>query len=439
MSIIGIDDQYEQRALGQFIDAPKPYEPTAFEGVAQAIGNAPMRLAAKSALAVGMAGSGLAWWADKEFGNAMFARTEKLYGKASDYWTPDARTTGQAAQIVGSVAEVIPALFLGPGAAPVLAGTATASTGRDLAQEGVDGATAGVVAGVQGLAIAAGVAAPAAIGKTLAQRVASGAAINTATGAASDLVSNVALASGGYDKQAERFNPFDLTARGIDALMGAAFGAAAHIGAPKEFDQQLDAADKEALLSVANQNHLVNATGPGRPATQADAGKQSRNVTSAIDQLLDTGRVDAGQLPEDDIAFRHEQPLVEPSAMREGVEDGLREAGALDDSAEIPRDPTADIVADVIPIGDVPTAVMTDASRTEPAGPIRLADDPAVADTLTALENDKELAAFRIEDENGNHVPLADVVRGAVSESEQAAELRPGFKAAALCFLRSLA
>lgn len=209
-----------------------------------------------------------------------------------DYWTPRPGEVGTAGQVAGQLAGGVMQAIISPA---LLVGTSQLSSAEDLVRNGVDAGTANTVGTIQGTAMAVGIKLPF-LGQSLATRVLSGAGGNLAQGTAAALASSEVLKANDYDKQAEQFNPWDLRARVLDVMLGAAFGGLAHLEgkAPK-----LTPTDEAALL-VANQaRHLEDATPQGRPATDADATMHADAMRQAIDQVLRGERVTVDALTKD--------------------------------------------------------------------------------------------------------------------------------------------
>lgn len=164
---------------------------------------------------------------DDETQDAYFAATDVVIKSALDRWTPDPESTTFAGRMMGGVAEAVLPLMLGGGNPAVLMASNQTRTSRALIEQGVDASTARDVGMVDALAIGAGFMIPA-FGSTLARRLAFGAASNPVLGAASVGVQSGALAEAGRPDVAESYDPFDLEARGVDALLGAAFGGISH-------------------------------------------------------------------------------------------------------------------------------------------------------------------------------------------------------------------
>lgn len=221
---------------------------------------------------------------------------EGLGNSATDYWKPDPVTMSSAARAINMVSNVVgsvPQIF---GMPSVFLAGAGIDPATELTREGVDTKTSLAVGGVNLAVNAIGMKLPPAIGNSLATRMASGAGINAITGVAGDAASKGALSLGGYTKQAQRYDIADPYARGMDVLMGLAFGYAGHARAPG-----LTLAQRDAVLVARSANHIERGTMPGQPVTpEADLHHLSA-ISSAIDQLLRDERVDvaAAIKPED--------------------------------------------------------------------------------------------------------------------------------------------
>lgn len=217
---------------------------------------------------------------DKRLDDSYFKWHDEVFGAAVDYWTPKAGEVGTAGQVLGSVAGGLTQFLASPALAVT---TAQMSTGEDLVRAGVDPGAALVAGDIAALGTLVGIKLPV-LGSTLAQRVATGVAGNVGQGAATAAATAAVLASPKANASPEvraQFDPFDAKNRTIDALLGAAFGVAAHVGAPK-----FTPSERDALLVLNQARHLEDASLPGRPATEADLTRSVAAVRQAIDQML---------------------------------------------------------------------------------------------------------------------------------------------------------
>lgn len=269
-------------------------EPGVFDNFASGAGQYTMRSLAEAGRAVSMAGAvvpialdamvGDDNFSGKSLTDRYFETHDEVFNSAVDYWTPKPGEVGTAGQVAGQLAGGVMQAIVSPA---LLVGTTQLSAAEDLVRSGVDSATAQVVGGIQGASMAVGLKLPY-LGQTLATRVLSGAGGNLVQGTAGALASSEVLKAEGYDKQAEQYNPWDLRARALDVMLGAAFGGLAHIDAKGKLQEppKLTPTDEAALL-VANQaRHLEDVTPQGRPATDADATMHADAMRQAIDQVL---------------------------------------------------------------------------------------------------------------------------------------------------------
>ncbi|BDA54144.1 hypothetical protein [Raoultella ornithinolytica] len=145
---------------------------------------------------------------------------------------PNAETTGKAGQILFGLGQYFPALagavvnpVLGAGVAQQISQTATT---EELTGKGVSQQDAEDIALPKSFVDAAGFLLPAAVGGRLVTRLASGAGINMAAGAASREVTNLMLQDKNYAAVAEQYKAWDGEAMVVDGILGAAFGGIHH-------------------------------------------------------------------------------------------------------------------------------------------------------------------------------------------------------------------
>lgn len=246
-----------------------------------------MRSLAEVGRAVDMAGSVFPIAYDAITGDTNNTERDKyfdehnaVFNHAVDYWTPRPGEVGAAGQIAGQLAGGVLQAIVSPA---MLVGTAQLSTAEDLVRQGVDPGAANVVGDVAGIGAAVGIKLPF-LGNTLASRVLTGAAGNVVQGAAMAGASRAVLDAAGNPLQAAQYDPLDLKARALDAMLGAAFGGLAHIDAKTR--TKLTATDEAALL-VANQaRHMEDTTLGGRPESAADLTQHTQAMRQAIDQIL---------------------------------------------------------------------------------------------------------------------------------------------------------
>ncbi|MEY5097333.1 MAG: hypothetical protein RJA36_52, partial [Pseudomonadota bacterium] len=250
---------------------PKTYAPAdrgAFASFGTGAGNYFMRSLAETARNISMAGAVLPIIADKIVGadnmsgesmaDAYFRAHDATFQGAVDYWTPKPGTVGKAGEITGQLAAGLLKFVVNPAWAVADAQMGTAT---DLTRAGVDTGAALVAGDLAGLSTVAGVALPF-VGSTVVRKMASGVAGNLVPNVAQAAATQALLKAAGAPDQAAQFDPLDPTARGLDVLMGMAFGGAAHYltrtGQRKfEFTDE----QKNALLTVNQARHMERSAG----------------------------------------------------------------------------------------------------------------------------------------------------------------------------------
>lgn len=243
--------------------------------------------------------------ADKAL-NDTYDTIGKQLQDARGYVKPDAGSQGTAAEVLYGLGQFVPAIGAtivgGPtvGAATAFSSTYEQSY-QDFKGKGVDESTARNLATQQSLFNAAGMALPAAVGTTLATRIASGVAINTGFGGLNRYSVGETLEEKGYTEMAKQYRVFDGQAMLVDAVLGGAFGGAHHLAA-----RNADApppADTEAPIPAAEVQSVSDATAEPSPLTE------SAPVTDAPGAPL---RSDA-QAPVAEPAAAPDIPAIKPS------------------------------------------------------------------------------------------------------------------------------
>lgn len=266
---------------------PEDYEPTFFQGSIAA----PVRGVAEGTLGLAQSAVGFskrlisdpAFTADVaptvNIFRLMFPDADKALNDTYDtigkqlqdargYVKPDAGSQGTAAEVLYGLGQFVPAIGAtivgGPtvGAATAFSSTYEQSY-QDFRAKGVDEATARNLAAQQSSFNAAGMALPAAIGSTVATRIASGVAINTGFGGLNRYSVGETLEEKGYTEMAKQYRVFDGQAMLVDAVLGGAFGGAHHLAA-----RNADApppADTEAPITAAE----VQSVPEGAPEAEA--------------------------------------------------------------------------------------------------------------------------------------------------------------------------
>lgn len=245
--------------------------------------------------------------------------------------TADAATMGSAAKALntgGQFVGMVPFLFASPTG---FLADAAVSPAVDLVGQGVDEGTAAGVGGINLAINAAGLRMPAAFGATLPTRLATGAGSNLALGAAGDAASAGALDLGGYADQAAAYDVTNPYSRGLDTLMGLAFGAQVHVSA------RPTAAQRDAVLTARNSDHRDNRTLPGDPIAPGADVRHVDTIERALEQLTGGEVVDVSpMLREGDFALRPEAANPRAAAVFDGAVERVLavEGGFVDDASD---------------------------------------------------------------------------------------------------------
>lgn len=273
---------------------PEDYEPTFFQGSIAA----PVRGVAEGTLGLAQSAVGFskrlisdpAFTADVaptvNIFRVMFPDADKAMNDTYDtigkqlqdargYVKPDAGSQGTAAEVLYGLGQFVPAIGAtivgGPtvGAATAFSSTYEQSY-QDFKGKGVDESTARNLATQQSLFNAAGMALPAAIGTTLATRIASGVAINTGFGGLNRYSVGETLEEKGYTEMAKQYRVFDGQAMLVDAVLGAAFGGAHHLASRNAADTPAPQPETEAPIPAAE----VQSVPDNSPQPQAESAPQ---------------------------------------------------------------------------------------------------------------------------------------------------------------------
>lgn len=209
--------------------------------------------------------------ADKAL-NDTYDTIGKQLQDARGYVKPDAGSQGTAAEVLYGLGQFVPAIGAtivgGPtvGAATAFSSTYEQSY-QDFKGKGVDESTARNLATQQSLFNAAGMALPAAVGTTLATRIASGVAINTGFGGLNRYSVGETLEEKGYTEMAKQYRVFDGQAMLVDAVLGGAFGGAHHLAA-RNADVP-PPPDTETLIPAAEVQSVPDATAEPSSLTES--------------------------------------------------------------------------------------------------------------------------------------------------------------------------
>lgn len=180
------------------------------------------------------------WNPDQDGDNLMRGAEERMSRVLRERrlsMAPDPQRSSVAGQILyglGGIGGMAAAGGPIAGLGPLLTGGGYGvSTAHEMLDEGVDERTAWTAGGIEGVSMAALVAAPVALPSAarsiwtrIAQRAGTGAAINAGTGAAYRYSMESYLRSEGYEEQADRYRWNDAQAFATDVILGAVMGGA---------------------------------------------------------------------------------------------------------------------------------------------------------------------------------------------------------------------
>lgn len=297
-----MDTRGQRETLGylqQNVATPAEAEDEASPGFFAGTGGLFMSELASAGRSVAIAGGAIPAAIDWAVGDAnkgesladrYFRAVDEPTKHAVEYWKPAPAATGIGGRVLGPVAGGLVELAAAGGNPALMITRQQIGTAGELVDQGVDATTAQLVGGAQGLATAAGFRLGT-VGNTLGKQMATGAAGNLATNIPAAAGSQAILEQGGFTEQAKQFNPWDLEARAIDVLMGAAFGAVAHYG-PKPADAaptprtDLPPSQQAEILAAAAARNWAVDTAPGRPATDADLAMHHNAMSTALDQMM---------------------------------------------------------------------------------------------------------------------------------------------------------
>lgn len=210
--------------------------------------------------------------ADKSLNESLDSLSASLQ-QARGYVKPDAASQGTAAEVLNGLGQFAPAIGASIIGGPVVGGAAAFGSTyeqsyQDFLKKGVDEATARNLAAQQSSFNAIGMGLPAAVGTTLATRIASGVAINTAFGGVNRFSVGETLEDKGYSDLAKQYRVWDGQAIMIDAVLGGAFGGAHHLASRNAADTPAPPPENEAPIPAAE---VQSVTGGDQPTSQAEA------------------------------------------------------------------------------------------------------------------------------------------------------------------------
>lgn len=236
----------------------------------------------------------------------------KLYDEEikpiQDKLTPEAGSVSAAGQFISGIVGFVPALALGPMGVPLLAGQSAINTGAGLVEQGVEAKTAtgaAILAGASGTAMAGLPQAASTWTGTLAL-----AALNPVIGAASTQAEKSLLQTTGHEDIAKAYDPFDPVARGIDSVLGVAFGA---MGKYQKARQEMPTKTKDSIDTIGNWQRMFKDT-PFYTTVLKTADLCYKAMEKALSDISQGKPVDLSGVVPDVVPLAHEKTPVRAEA-----------------------------------------------------------------------------------------------------------------------------
>lgn len=340
------------------------------------------------------------------------------YDSAQNYYKPDGVVVGTGGAVLNSVVEMLPQ-FVGGGSS--LVASTQLNTAIDLVNEGVDAVTAQGVGTAMGIGTGIGVWLPV-IGKSGLQKVLGAAVLNPLVNAISRGVSSEILESGGYEKQAEQFDPFNLQTIATDAIMGAVFGGVDVMARGADAPTDWNVIPQKAKDAVASAKAYINRTHETAPGNPVDIKAQNAHldaVDTAVTQVIEGKKVEVA----DKVASVEFAPRTKPDVVTDklDIDDavGVPYQAELFDVPEVKR---AEVPDDVIMSMDVQSA------------------DPEISMARQAIEKhgDYEIEISRGDDGQPVKVKASELIAEIENTYKADIEIGKALTAATNCFIGGL-
>jgi hypothetical protein len=344
-------------------------------------------------------------------------------------FTPDPHVVGAAGQALfglssGLTRILAGAAIAGPiGGAVAVGGSEGVATTRELQAGGVDKNTADALGAGAALFSGVGALLPGGVGKTLLERVTTGAYGQFGLGLLNRGLMHNVLDEAGYTDMAKAYQPLDGAAVMSDIVLGMGFGAVHHAFAPKPSD--LDAAH-----AVKDAQQVEEAAG-GPAADPQSRTNLIDNQTNAAEKLVSGDETAPGSADVRVVPDPAQERARQASAA--AVEEAGREAGA--ERVEVPAEPqpVADVMAETQARVEAKPPEPPKAEG-EPAAPVL---DPVTAEAVGQAEDAlNRLGDVKIENDNGEMVSATETLRRSIDDIKNAQGDSELHRVAAACFGR---
>jgi len=222
-----------------------------------------------------------------QMGNSTVARH---FRERAENYMPDPASVGLAGQIthgmISTLAKAGAYAVAGGPAAPVLFGADLGiNRAQELGDKGVDGGTAAIAGTLTGVASAAGMRLPAAMGGTRLQSAAIGGVVNPALNVAEIGGIHALLEGADYEAIAAQYQPFDPVNLAVSAVTGVAFGAGFYRG--RQGAPRLTPDEHAAALTM-HESRIRDADALIRPG-DIEAANAAREAQITARNQLDSG------------------------------------------------------------------------------------------------------------------------------------------------------
>lgn len=374
-----------------------------------------------------------------QIGNSEVAR--QIRERAQDY-LPDPAAVGMAGQITHGVLSALTkagayAVATGPAAPALFGADLGINRAQELSDKGVDGGTAAAAGAVTGIASAAGMRLPAAMGSSRLQSAAIGAALNPALNVAEIGGVHAILERADYGEIAAQYQPFDPVNLAVAAVTGAAFGAGFYRskpGAPRLTP------DEHAAALTMHEARIRDADTLVRPG-DIEAANVAREAQITARQQLDAGEPVnvAHRLPADPAqiagGYRRAADLPVREALDEVRQSEARPVGNL--TPETPQGVQQMEAAPRTTTNPVERLVETVTRMLSPDDPpasqSRKAETPEQSRAFEIAARDPEAA---VRNEDGVDVRVADLLTAVDDMEARARTDSKAFDAAIDCAVR---
>lgn len=254
--------------------------------------------------------------------------------------TPDAATTGTATQVLHGVTSAAEQMIVGSLVAGPAGGAAAVGSGeglsrfQELREQGVTPGTAGASAALTGVTSAAGALVPAAYGSTLATRLLTGMAGNTAFGVVNRGADHLILAANGYTQMAEQAKVWDSTQMLVDVALGATFGGVHHAMSPAEERTVTALKQNTDAALTANLALKDRGSAPGVAVDPTSAQAHQAALQKALTDVVQGKPVDVADTGIERAEFL-KRPAPDDTPAMQLMADALKESGFLDEEANL--------------------------------------------------------------------------------------------------------